>query len=181
MRVLVELLEARREGSRRIHADEVIVSDVVNCNGRRYPANVVRSAVEEVRGHLEERVGQDRPVYYLGEVEHPLHKVTRHPNLLETVVKWDEISFDGGSVSLGGQLLETAKGMDILALMEGGVQPGVSVRGHGQSKRVKEDGQSVEEVTEAHITGFDLVVEPSFSNAEAVLESERGIEEEESE
>ena len=142
----------------------------MNGNGRRYPADVVRSAVEEVRGHLTESAGQGRAVQYLGEAEHPLNKGTGRANLLETVVMWDAISFDGESVSLAGKLLETSKGKDILALLEGGIRPGVSVRGYGESKTVREDGETIEEVTEAHITGFDLVLEPAFDTAEAVLE-----------
>jgi hypothetical protein len=169
----VTLLEGA-EGAKKIKATEVVVADVVNGNGRRYPASVIRTAVEEVRGHLNETAGQGRAVQILGEAEHPSDKGTRRSNLLETVVKWDEVSFDGRSVSLGGTLLATSKGKDLLALMEGGIAPGVSLRGYGESKVIKENGRSVEEVTEAHFTGFDLVLEPSFENAEAMLESQQG-------
>jgi len=172
----VMLLEGE-EGKRSIKASDVIVADVVNGNGRRYPAGVIREAVDEVRGRLNETAGQGRAVQILGEAEHPSDKGTRRSNLLETVVKWDEVSFDGRSVSLGGNLLATSKGKDLLALMEGGISPGVSLRGYGESKLVKENGKSVEEVTEAHFTGFDLVLEPSFPDAEAMLESKQGDDE----
>lgn len=166
----VELEEAQEEGKpRRIRVKDVIVADVVNGNGRRYPSDVIMRAVDEVRGHLHESAGQGRMVELLGEAEHPSDKSGR-PNLLETVVKWDEISFDGQSASLGGFILGTSKGKDILALMEGGVKPGVSLRGYGEAEFVKEGKAKVEVVKELHLRGFDLVTEPSFAN-EAMLES----------
>lgn len=165
----VELQEAGEAGPRRIGVSEAIVAGVVNGNGRRYPVSVIESAVAELKGHLNESAGQGRVKQVLGEAEHPSDKNGRS-NLLETIVKWDEVSFDGATVRLGGVILGTSKGKDILALMEGGVKPGVSLRGYGESKVVKEGGRKIEEVTDLHLTGFDLVLEPSFKN-EAVLES----------
>ena len=167
----VELQEAGEAGPRRIGVSEAIVAGVVNGNGRRYPASVIERAVEELKSHLNESAGQGRVKQVLGEAEHPSDKNGRS-NLLETVVKWDEVSFDGATVRLGGVILGTSKGKDILALMEGGVKPGVSLRGYGESKTVKEDGRKIEEVTDLHLTGFDLVLEPSFKN-EAMLESKQ--------
>lgn len=171
---VIELAEATEGQPRRIRANEVIVADVINGNQRRYPASVIRSAVDEVMTHLNESAGQGRAIQYLGEAEHPSDKGTRRPNLLETVIKWDEISFDGRSVSLGGSILETSKGKDILALMEGGIKPGISLRGYGEAKSIKENGEKFDEVTEVHFTGFDAVLEPSFERAEAVFESIQG-------
>ena len=167
----VELQEAGEAGPRRIGVSEAIVAGVVNGNGRRYPVSVIESAVAELKNHLNESAGQGRVKQVLGEAEHPSDKNGRS-NLLETVVKWDEVSFDGTTVRLGGLILGTSKGKDILALMEGGVKPGVSLRGYGESKPIKEGGRKVEEVTELHLTGFDLVLEPSFKN-EAMLESKQ--------
>ncbi len=176
--VRITLEEATEGEMRHIRANDVIVAGVVNGNDRRYPIPVVRAAVEEARGHLHESLGQGRAIL-LGEAEHPSDKAARRPNLLETVVAWDEISFDGRSVGLGGSLLGTSKGKDIQALMEGGVMPGVSLRGRGETKFIEENKQRIEEVTECHITGFDLVLEPSYSQAQAVLESIQNQSEEE--
>ncbi len=173
----IELAEKKEGELRHIRANDVIVAGVINGNGRRYPSDVIRSAVEEVKTHLNESAGQGRIVQYLGEAEHPSDKNTRRPNLLETVIKWDEISFDGKTVSLGGVIPETSKGKDILALMEGGIRPGVSLRGYGEAESKKENGEKFDEVTELHITGFDAVLEPSFEAAEVVLESKQGDDE----
>ncbi len=166
-------LEEAAVGSqtRRIRAENVVVAGAVNGNGRRYPASVLQAAVDELRGHLHESAGQGRMVQILGEAEHPTDRGAKRTNLLETVVKWTEVQFDGASVSLAGNVLATSKGMDLLALMEGGVLPGVSLRGYGETKKVKEQGESIEEVTTLTLTGFDLVLEPSFVDAMAMLES----------
>lgn len=165
------MLEEREEGKpRRIKIEGAITADVPNGNRRRYPADVVRSAVEELRSHLNESAGQGRAIQLLGEAEHPSDKGGR-PNLLETVTKWEDVQFDGTRVDLTGRILETSKGKDILTLMEGGVMPGVSLRGYGEGKNTGKGDDKVFEVTELHITGFDLVLEPSFENAAQLIES----------
>lgn len=159
-------LEEAQEGKRRIKIEGAMTAGVVNGNKRRYSAQVIEAAVAELRNHLNESAGQGRAVQILGEAEHPSDKGGR-PNLLETVTKWEDVTFVNGRVDITGRILETSKGKDILTLMEGGVMPGVSLRGYGDGK--KKDG--VFEVSELHITGFDLVLEPSFENAAQLVES----------
>lgn len=167
----VRLEESEAGKPRRIKIEGAITAGVVNGNGRRYPAEVVRAAVDELRSHLNESAGQGRAVQILGEAEHPSDKGGR-PNLLETVTKWNEIAFDGTRVDLVGHILETSKGKDILTLMDGGVMPGVSLRGYGEGKTTGKGTDKVFEVSELHLTGFDLVLEPSFENAATLIESQ---------
>ena len=167
----VVLLEAEEGKARRIRIDGAIQADVVNGNGRLYPSAVLEAAVAELSSHLNESAGQGRAIQVLGEAEHPSDKGGR-PNLLETVTKWENVTFDGASVDLTGRILETSKGKDILTLMEGGVMPGVSLRGYGEGKSIKNDSGKVFEVTELHLTGFDLVLEPSFENSAQLIESQ---------
>ncbi len=157
----MELLESSG-AARRIRAVG-ITADVVNGNGRRYPAPVLAAAVREAQTHLHESLGQGRLL--LGEVDHPSSKATRRPNYLETVVKWDAINFAGGQVILEGELLLTSKGRDVVVLLEGGVMPGISQRAYALSTLVDEDGHPVDEVTDLYITGYDLVMEPSDPGA----------------
>lgn len=172
----VVLLEAE-EGNkgRRIRIDGAIQAGIVNGNGRRYPAPVLESAVAELNSHLNESAGQGRAIQVLGEAEHPSDKGGR-PNLLETVIRWEEVTFDGTNVDITGRVLETSKGRDILTLMEGGVMPGVSLRGYGEGKTIREGGEKIFEVSELHITGFDLVLEPSFENVAQLTESQSSME-----
>jgi hypothetical protein len=167
----IALEEATESGMRRIRANDVITAGIVNGNNRRYPASILRGAIDDLRNHLHESAGQGRFIQVLGEAEHPTDKGSKRPNLLETVVRWDDVSFDGQTVSLGGVILGTSKGKDLQAVMEGGVLPGVSLRGYGEAKSIKEDGQTFDEVTALQLTGFDLVLEPSFEAAQAMLES----------
>jgi hypothetical protein len=167
---VLALEESEAGQPRKIKIEGAMTANVVNGNRRRYPVEVVRLAVEELRSHLNESAGQGRAIQVLGEAEHPSDKGGR-PNLLETVTKWDEVSFDGSRVDITGRILETSKGKDILTLMEGGVMPGVSLRGYGEGKSIGKGDDKVFEVTELHITGFDLVLEPSFENAAQLIES----------
>ena len=158
-----QLVESEAGVPRRLRAVG-ITANVVNGNGRRYPSAVLEAAVQDLRTHLHESAGQGRAMLLLGEAEHPSDK-GGHPSLLETVVRWDQVAFDGAQVILEGTVLETSKGRDILALLEGGVTPDVSQRGYGTSVIVKEDGKQVEEVTALTITGYDLVVDGADPNA----------------
>lgn len=138
-----------------------ITANVVNGNRRRYPAAVLQAAVAKL--NLAESAGQGRMIA-LGEVEHPGDKSGR-PNFLETVVKWEASSFDGSHVLLEGVILPTRNGQDVTTLLEAGVPVGVSMRGYGETRTVREGGRKLEEVTELTITGFDLVAEPSDPDA----------------
>lgn len=176
--------EPKAEGPWRIKGIG-ITADVLNGNNRRYPAQVLRAAVQEMKDHLHESAGQGRlSSLTVGESDHPADKGNRRPLLSEVVVNWDEVEFDGQQVFLEGNLLGTSRGKDIRAQMQGGVIPGISQRAYGEAKIVKENGQKIEEVTELVITGYDLTApnEQSDPNAgatyfESQQEDEMNLEE----
>lgn len=158
-----------------------MTADIINENGRRYPAAVLEKAVNELALHLNESAGQGYLVQVLGEADHPSDKGKR-ASVRETVIKWNEVSFDGANVAVRGNILETAVGRDILALVEGGVTLSLSARGYGESEILKENGQMIEVVSDLHLTGFDIVLEPGFADAQAFVESrQRAVGAEESE
>jgi len=101
----ITLEEAQEGKARRIKIEGAITANVVNGNSRRYPSTVIETAVAELRSHLNESAGQGRAVQVLGEAEHPSDKGGR-PNLLETIVKWEEVTFDGARVDVVGRILE---------------------------------------------------------------------------
>ena len=173
---LTETIEQRltvvesQDGPRRIKATG-ITADVVNGNKRRYPRAVLAAAISELNSHLHESNGQGLLVA-TGEIEHPSDKGGR-PNLLETVVAWNAASLDStGKVRLEGAIVDTSKGRDISALINAGVRVGVSMRGVGMFESIKESGQTIQQVTELQIKGFDLVAQPSDPNG-AVTESQQ--------
>ncbi len=148
-----------------------ITADVINANGRRYPRKVLAEAVAKLNGHLHESNGQGQFIA-TGEAEHPSDKGQR-ASILETVVKWQAASLDApGKVLLEGVILPTAKGRDVQVLVEAGVPIGVSMRGYGTSRTIQLDGESVQEVTELTIKGFDLVAQPSDPNG-AIVEAQQ--------
>ncbi len=148
-----------------------ITADVINANGRRYPRKVLAEAVAKLNGHLHESNGQGQFIA-TGEAEHPSDKGQR-ASILETVVKWQAASLDApGKVLLEGVILPTAKGRDVQVLVEAGVPIGVSMRGYGTSRAIQLDGESVQEVTELTIKGFDLVAQPSDPNG-AIVEAQQ--------
>lgn len=151
-----------------------ITADVVNRNGRRYPASVLRAAVKDMKTHLHESAGQGRAVVEssvtTGEPDHPSDKGNRRPLLAETVINWTDVEFDGTHVILEGLLMGTRLGKDIRAQMRGGIIPGVSQRGYGKSEYVEEDGRQVEVVRELTITGYDLTPPNEQSDKDAGIE-----------
>lgn len=173
-------VQEAQNGARRIRAIGM-TADRVNGNGRRYPRAVLAGAVEHLNKHLHESAGQGRLVA-TGEVEHPSDKGTGRPNLLETVIKWEAASLDaGGQVLLEGAILPTSKGKDLATLVEHGVPIGISMRGYGTATSVTEnvngERQSVQEVQELWITGWDAVMEPSDTTARIVESQEKAQEE----
>lgn len=149
-----------------------VTADVVNANGRRYPAPVLESALRRLRSHLNESAGQGRlkvesSSVLTGEADHPTSKGNRHPLLLETVVNWTGVGFDGKHAAVSGKLLGTSYGKDVRAMMEGGVIPGISQRGYGESHIVEENGQQIDEVVWLEITGYDLTAPNQQSDPEA--------------
>ena len=157
---LLDEAKDNQEGPWRIQAVG-ITADVVNANGRRYPAPVLDAAVHTLRTHLNESAGQGRVQQVYGEAEHPSQKAARRASLNEVVVNWDKVVFDGQQILIEGNLLGTAAGKDIRAQMLGGVVPGVSQRAYGEGHVVEESGQEFLKVDWVVITGFDLTVEPS--------------------
>lgn len=149
-----------------------VTADVVNGNGRRYPGPVLEAALRRLRSHLNESAGQGRlkvesSSVLTGEADHPTSKGNRHPLLMETVINWTGVQYDGKHATLSGKLLGTSQGRDVRAMMEGGVIPGISQRAYGESRMVEEDGQQIEEVTFLEITGYDLTAPYQQSDPEA--------------
>lgn len=162
-------LEEAAKGKPRTIIAQLAQADVVNRNGRRYREAVLREAVEDVKTHLRESFSQGRAIL-LGEAEHPGDK-RQGPRLLETVVVYEEIWFDEKDkwVKLRGRMVENTLGRDAIITMDAGVLPGLSLRGYGESQFVKESGAKVEDVLWLRLTGADLVLNPSFTDAAVTL------------
>jgi len=175
IRGTLTLEEAAETGARYI-SGVGLTADVINGNGRLYPSAVVKRAVAEAQEHLHESLGQGRigvkPVTLTGEADHPSAKGHGRPQFLETVVRWTAVEFDESQrqVKIRGRVLDTSKGRDAVAIMEGGVMPDVSFRGWGRSRLARGDDRDYEEVSELVITGFDLLAPGEQSDPGAGIE-----------
>lgn len=168
--VHVRLGDATANGARRI-VGYGVTADTVNGNNRIYERPILEAALNEARQRMQTLGGRA----VLGEAEHPGDKPTPRANFLETVVRWDVLEIEpDGRTRVEGALIPTSKGMDAITLMEHGVLPGLSQRAWGYAEMATINGRTVERITELHIEGYDLVLEPADPNgAVTMLESRR--------
>ena len=128
----------------------------LNQNGRRYPEDIYESAYEELLPKIREK-------RLLGELDHPLdYDEVRLANVSHVITEC-EIVEDRGVKKIFGtvELLDTPAGMIGQALVKAGIPIGISSRGIGATRQVR-DGV---EVTQLKLITYDLVAEPSFANA----------------
>ena len=177
----VHLLEAKDEAgkTRRIRINDLMVADEANGNKRLYKREVIEAMVADWQPYLRESRGQGRLMILTGEVEHPSDKGKKRPEYLETVVRWDTLDWDGKRLNIEGDLILTSKGRDVEILMEAGVNPGGSIRGIGESRIEKVNGEKVEIVEWVSMNAADLVGDPSFLNAAELQESQNQSSEDE--
>lgn len=145
-----------------------LTTDVINANRRIYPRAVVEEALAAWNVEKDANGGKGAGAA-TGEAEHPSDKLSRR-NILETVVRWESAELnDGGQVQIAGRIIPTAKGRDLIAILESGVPVGVSMRGWGEVEQVGASSEGGYEgnfepyarVTALHIAGWDFVAEPA--------------------
>lgn len=126
--------------------------DKLNQNERIYPRSVYMPALEDVLPKINE--GR-----LLGELDHPNDRDEVCLSNVSHVIK--ECRVDGNKIYGTVELLDTPAGKIAQALKEAGIPLGISSRGVGNTRRVNEG----DEVTDFKLITFDLVADPSFSNA----------------
>lgn len=130
-------------------------ADQTNQNGRVYPFNEMQNAVNELQQRLQN--GE----HIVSELDHPTDRLgSEWGNAVSRLI---QITMqDDGSVYGVFDILNNEKGDDFARLMQQLKTVGVSVRGSGN---VNNNG----EVSEYSIEGFDIVVQPSVSDAKLTL------------
>lgn len=136
-----------------------------NQNGRRYPEDIYEQAYEELVPKIQEK-------RLLGELDHPIdYDEVRLSNVSHAITGCEIIESEGIKKVYGTvELLDTPAGLIAQALVKAGVPLGISSRGVGATRQVR-DGV---DVTSLKLITYDLVAEPSFSNA--VLSPEKSKE-----
>jgi hypothetical protein len=155
------------------------VCDCVNGNNRRYGKRVWEKNLSE-GSPLQESIKRNAA---FGLLEHPSdgrisllspisHLVTK-ANLVESINDAGQKVFEvQGEI----QIVETEEGKKLKALVEAGYNPLVSSRGYGSLQKAA-DG--VDDVLEDYVCeSWDVVIKPSFNNAELVPNRSAGREQE---
>lgn len=138
----------------------------LNQNGRRYPEDIYEQAYEELVPKIKEK-------RLLGELDHPIdYDEVRLSNVSHAIVECEVIE-DSGIKKVYGtvELLDTPAGMIAQSLVKAGIPLGISSRGVGSTRQVR-DGV---EVTNLKLITYDLVADPSFANAVLSPEQSKGL------
>lgn len=150
-------LESDQPGQFRFRA---VVSEAgfVNRNGRRYPSDVLQRAFDEIANDLAGHPGaidHPAPPYRLG--------------VTDQGILWERFWAEGNLWYGEGIVIPTAKGKDLMALIEAGVSIGFSTRGYGKTvDDVTTDGKPVRTFIEYSFGtdgSVDAVIGPSVGHA----------------
>lgn len=135
------------------------VCDSINGNNRRYPKRVWEKNINDPKSPLQEKIAK-RAAF--GLLEHPKDgKVDLNSPISHLVTK---VLIEGSEVMGEITILNTADGLKLTALIEGGYNPLVSSRGYGSVVR---GADGIDEVQDDFICeSWDVVHTPSFANAE---------------
>ncbi len=138
-------------------------AEVVNRNKRIYRESVLS---REMNNFVNEFVSTSRAV---GELSHPNHSQINPDRI---AIKITEMLKEGNDWSGKALVLGTPCGKIIQSLLEGGVKVGVSTRGSGDVKTLREGVSEVQDNFKLHT--IDAVMNPSAPNAlmNAVYENE---------
>ena len=124
-------------------------AECVNKNKRLYPFSVLDENVQKLQEIVKARG-------LLGELDHPTDSIIHFKDASHVITKlWWE-----GNILMGeGEILPTAMGRQLRALLESGIRIGMSSRGVGNGK-VNENGILV--ISEGYkLITFDAVADPS--------------------
>ena len=124
-----------------------------NKNGRRYSKEIVEKALGEWKSSGQKLTIMDG---------HPAKNETRVSTVVGSVLLGD-IDIDG-YLRYEATLANTQRGKDIQILVKGKHIGDVSLRSRGSTVTAKFNGGTVEDVSDLHFRGLDLVTEGSEEN-----------------
>lgn len=152
--VTLELVEGTGEKSGKVYArGEFGHAAKPTANGRLYPHGLWESNIQRLSSNLSERK-------VLGELDHPSDGRTALQRASHVIT---DLRLEGDRVIGEAEILDTAKGRDLKAILEAGVPVGISSRGYGSTKP---DGKGKEVVQEDYkLVTFDFVAEPADNTA----------------
>jgi hypothetical protein len=126
-----------------------------NQNGRIYPKNIL---MRECQRYQREYIDQHRA---LGELDHPESSVVNLNNVSHNVLK---IWWNGDDLLGAVQILDTPSGNILKSLFKAGITLGISSRGLGSVKELRNEGV-VEVQEDFELICWDFVSNPSTHGA----------------
>lgn len=153
----VKIISESVEGSskKNLFITGVFLQCIPNRNGRIYPEAVMH---KEVNRYLKEAVKTNRA---MGELGHPPNPQL---NLDRVSHKIESLRIEGKDIIGRAKILDTTMGNVARGLIEGGIQLGVSSRGLGSLKEIKEGLKEVQDDFRL-VTAADIVADPSAPDA----------------
>jgi hypothetical protein len=145
-----QLKEAAMSGNGRLIVTGVLQrANEKNQNGRIYPENILKREVDKYMG----REIKENRAY--GELDHPESSVVELKNTSHII---RDVWWNGKDVVGKVEILNTPSGRILKELIEAGCTVGISSRGMGSVRQIKEDG------TVAVENDFDLICWDFVSN-----------------
>jgi hypothetical protein len=126
-----------------------------NQNGRIYPKSILE---RECQRYQTEYINQHRA---LGELDHPESSVVNLNNVSHNVLK---IWWNGNDLHGAVQILDTPSGKILKELFKAGITLGISSRGLGSVKELRNEG-TVEVQEDFELICWDFVSNPSTQGA----------------
>jgi hypothetical protein len=152
--VVLELVEGKGENSGKIFVrGEFGSANKPTANGRLYPPKLWESQIGRLEANL-----KDRKV--IGELDHPQDGRTALTRASHVIT---DLRLVDGVVIGEAEILDTAKGKDLKAILSAGVPVGISSRGYGSTKPDSKGNEVVQE--DYKLVTFDFVAEPADDTA----------------
>lgn len=129
-------------------------ADAATQNGRVYPRGLWEREIGRLGSDLKQRK-------VFGELDHPADGRTQLSRVSHVVTSLTVE--DDGQIVGEAEILDTARGKDLKALLKSGCAVGVSSRGYGSTQTTDDGKEKVQE--DYRLATFDFVAEPADSGA----------------
>ena len=149
------LKESHDKSGRFIVSGVLQRANAKNQNGRVYPKNILEREIEKYKG----REIRENRAY--GELDHPESSVVELKNTSHII---REVWWNGDDVVGQVEILNTPAGKILQELVKAGCTVGISSRGMGSVKQIKEDGTVAVE-NDFELICWDFVSNPSTQGA----------------
>jgi len=152
--ITVQLVEDGADGGRLVVRGEFARSGVATENKRVYPETLWEREIKRLSPQMREKK-------LFGELDHPNDGRTQLARVSHVVTGLE--AADSGHIVGEAEVLGTARGNDLRAMLQAGCKVGVSSRGYGSTRTNSKGEEVVQE--DYNLVTFDFVAEPADNTA----------------